>query len=75
MMRWRLACRLMPSVVYVISCLDRCLIFSPMIVGGHTSEGRTFPREAEGGCRFVQGEDKGKGIFTGEDCTVGREVV
>ena len=45
-----------------------------IIVGGSTGEGGTFPSEAEGGCRFVLGEGKAKGIFTGEDCMVGRAV-
>ena len=48
--------------------------FSPIIVGGSTGEGGTFPREAEGGCRFVQGEGKAKSIFIGEDSMVGRAV-
>ena len=55
----------------------RGLLLGPLFDGfrrslsGDPSATGTFPSEAEGGCRFIQGEGKVKGIFTGEDCMVG----
>ena len=59
----------------------RDLLLGPLFDGfrrslseGYTGEGGIFPSEPEGGCRFVQGEGKAKGIFTSEDYMVGRAV-
>ena len=67
-------CRLTPRLVYVISRLNRVLrIFADYCRRTHR-RGCTFPCEAEGGCRSIQGGGKAKGIFTGKDYMVERYV-